>query len=141
MKGEYGDNAFPSFSLGTKVDNGTFRYPDLPLPARDIGLDLGITNPGGDADSTDGQPAPVPRACSARTRWTRCWWCAPRSPTPTWTRGVAGKVDLADLRRTIKLEGVQELAGTIAADAAVRTRMSWVDSAAQYDRVAARGGR
>jgi hypothetical protein len=33
---------------------------------------------------------------------------------------------------------VQQLAGTIAADAAVRTRMSWVDSG-RYDRIAARG--
>jgi hypothetical protein len=53
---------------------------------------------------------------------------------------VTGKVDLADVRRTLKLEGMQELAGTIAADAAVRTRMSYLDSAnPQYDRIAARG--
>ena len=52
VKGEYAEGAFPSLSLGAKVENGTFRYPDLPLPARDIALDLAITNPGGDADST-----------------------------------------------------------------------------------------
>jgi hypothetical protein len=34
------------------VDNGAFQYPDLPLPARDIYVDLSIANPGGDADST-----------------------------------------------------------------------------------------
>ena len=51
---------------------------------------------------------------------------------------VKGRLDLADLRRTVKLEKVQELSGTIAADAAVRTRLSWVDSG-KYDRVDARG--
>jgi hypothetical protein len=40
---------------------------------------------------------------------------------------MQGTVDLADLRRTIKLENVQQLAGLISADPAVRTRMSYVD--------------
>jgi F0F1-type ATP synthase membrane subunit b/b' len=47
-------------------------------------------------------------------------------------------VDLADVRRTLKLEGVDQLSGTVAADAAVRTRMSFIDRQ-QYDRVAASG--
>ena len=129
----------PRFRSGQGWMNGTFRYPDLPLPARDIGLDLAITNPGGDADSTTvnlrrfhvvlGQN-PVDAVLVVRT---------PISDPDVDAR-VAGKVDLGDLRRTMKLEGVQELAGTVAADAAVRTRMSWLDSAnPQYDRIAARG--
>ena len=139
VKGAYGEGSFPSLSLGARVENGTFRYPDLPLPARDIGLDLAITNPGGDADSTTvnlrrfhvvlGQN-PVDAVLVVRT---------PVSD-PDMDARVAGKVDLGDLRRTMKLEGMQELAGTVAADAAVRTRMSWLDSAnPQYDRIAARG--
>ncbi|HEX3233956.1 MAG TPA: AsmA-like C-terminal region-containing protein, partial [Gemmatimonadales bacterium] len=51
---------------------------------------------------------------------------------------VRGKVDLADVRRTLKLEGIDQLAGTVAADAAVRTRMSFIDKK-QYDRVGASG--
>ena len=37
---------------------------------------------------------------------------------------LTGKLDLADVKKTVKLEGVNELAGRIAADVAVRTRMS-----------------
>ena len=139
VQGEYGDDAFPSLSLGAKVENGSFRYPDLPLPARDIALDLSITNPGGHADSTTVDlrrfhvvlgSNPVDAVLVLRT---------PISDPDVDAR-VAGRVDLADLRRTLKLEGVEELAGTIAADAAVRTRMSWLDSAnPQYDRISARG--
>lgn len=47
-------------------------------------------------------------------------------------------MDLADLRRTIKLPGIEQLAGTVAANAAVRTRMSAL-RAKQYDKVAASG--
>ena len=139
VKGDYGDHAFPSLSLGARVENGSFRYPDLPLPARDIGLDLAITNPGGDADSTTVNLRrfhvrlgrnPVDAVLVVRT---------PISDPDVDAR-VAGKLDLADVRRTLKLEGMKELAGTIAADAAVRTRMSYLDSAnPQYDRIAARG--
>jgi hypothetical protein len=137
IKGEYGEDAFPSFTLRAKVDSATFRYPDLPLPARDIFLDLALTNPGGSPDSTVVSLSrlhivlggnPVDAAMVLRT---------PVSDPDVDAR-MAGRVDLADLRRTIKLAKVQELSGIIAVDAAVRTRMSWVDSA-RYQNIAARG--
>jgi AsmA-like C-terminal region/AsmA family len=137
VKGNYGKNAFPSFALSTKVNNGSFRYPDLPLPARDIQVDLAITNPGGDADSTV-------------VRLNRFHLLVGRDPVdagmvlrtpisdPDVDLRVNGKLDLADVRRTMKLEGIEQLTGRVAADAAVRTRMSYVDTR-QYDKVAARG--
>jgi hypothetical protein len=137
VKGRYGKTAFPAFTLRTKVDNATFRYPDLPLPARDIFLDLGISNPGGSADNTVVNLSrlhlvlgknPVDAVLVLRT---------PISDPDVDAR-MQGTVDLADLKRTVKLENVQQLAGVISADAAVRTRMSYVDKG-QYDRVAARG--
>ena len=137
VKGEYGDSAFPSFALNAKVDNGAFKYRDLPLPARDIFMDLAIANPGGDADST------VVRLQRFHVRMGRDPIDATlvlRTPVsdPDVDLHVAGKLDLADVRRTMKLEGVDELAGTVAADATVRTRMSYIDKK-QYDKVAARG--
>jgi hypothetical protein len=137
VKGEYGDKAFPSLSLRTKVDNATFRYPDLPLPARDIFLDLAITNPGGSSDNTVVNLSrlhlvlgknPIDAALVLRT---------PISDPDVDAR-FNGTIDLADLRRTVKLDKVNELKGSITADAAVHTRMSWVDKG-EYDRVAARG--
>ena len=47
-------------------------------------------------------------------------------------------MDLADVRRSMKLEGIDQLTGTVAADAAVRTRMSFIDKK-QYERVVASG--
>jgi AsmA-like protein len=137
VKGEYGDSVFPSFALKTKVDNAAFQYPDLPLPARDIFLDLAITNPGGSADSTV-------------VKLNRFHLLLGRNPVdanmvlrtpisdPDVDLRVKGKVDLADVRRSMKLEGIDQLAGTVAADAAVRTRMSFIDKK-QYERVVASG--
>ena len=137
VKGEYGDSAFPSFGLEAKVDNAGFQYPDLPLPARDIAMDLSLTNPGGSADNTVVNLRkfhvmigrnPVDATLMMRT---------PISDPDVDAR-VSGKVDLADVRRTVKMEGVDQLAGTIAANAAVRTRMSAVKQK-QYDKVNASG--
>ncbi|HET7458199.1 MAG TPA: hypothetical protein VFJ74_11155, partial [Gemmatimonadaceae bacterium] len=52
VRGEYGPTAFPALALRARVDGGAFRYPDLPLPARDISAELAIDNPGGSVDST-----------------------------------------------------------------------------------------
>jgi AsmA-like protein len=137
VKGEYGDSAFPSFALNAKVNDAAFQYPDLPLPARSIFLDLALTNPGGSADSTVvkldrfhlllGQN-PVDAGLVLKT---------PVSDPDVDFR-VKGKVDLADVRRAVKLDGINQLTGTISGDATVRARMSSIDKK-QYDKVAAAG--
>jgi uncharacterized protein involved in outer membrane biogenesis len=137
VKGEYGDSAFPAFALNAKVDNAAFQYPDLPLPARDIVMDLSLTNPGGSADSTVVNLRKFHLRIGRNPVDARLVVRTPISDPDVDAR-AAGKLDLADVRRTLKLEGIDQLAGTIAADAAVRTRMSYVDKK-QYDRVAASG--
>ncbi|HUF76750.1 MAG TPA: AsmA-like C-terminal region-containing protein [Longimicrobiales bacterium] len=137
VRGIYSDGSVPSFALLLAIDDGSFRYPDLPLAARAISADLAIDNPGGDVDSTvvrlnrlhfeiDGQP--VEGALALRT---------PLSDPEVDVR-VQGTLDLASLARTVKLEGLDELAGVVTADAAVHARRSDVDSA-RYERVAAEG--
>jgi len=137
IKGDYGDSAFPGFDINAKVNDAAFQYSDLPLPARSIFLDLALTNPGGSADSTVVNldrfhmrlgRNPVDASLVVRT---------PVSD-PDVDLKLKGRVDLADVRRTVKLEKVEQLSGTVAADAAVRARMSAIDKQ-QYDRVAATG--
>jgi AsmA-like C-terminal region/AsmA family len=137
VKGEYGDSAFPSLALRANVENAAFQYPDLPLPARDINLDLSIANPGGNADSTVVRLQKFHMLVGRNPIDANLVLRTPISDPDVDLR-AKGRVDLGDVRRTIKLEGVQELGGTIAADAAVRTRMSYVDTK-QYDKVNASG--
>src|SRR4051794_9889954 len=137
VKGEYGDSAFPAFQLLAKVNDAAFQYPDLPLPARSIFMDLALSNPGGSADSTVVKldrfhmmlgKNPVDAGLVLKT---------PISDPDVDLR-VRGKVDLADVGRTVKLQGIDQLTGTISADAAVRARMSALDKK-QYGNVSASG--
>jgi hypothetical protein len=137
VKGEYGDRAFPSFALNAKVNNAAFQYPDLPLPPRDIVMDLSLTNPGGSADSTLVKLDRFHLLVGRNPVDARMVLRTPVSD-PDLDLRVKGKVDLADVGRTLKLEGIDQLAGTVAADALVRTRMSFIDKK-QYDKVAASG--
>jgi AsmA-like protein len=137
VKGQYGDSSFPSFSLSAKVNDAAFQYPDLPLPARSIFMDLALDNPGRSADSTVltlnrfhvliGRN-PIDARLELRT---------PLSD-PNLDLRVKGKLDLTDVGRTFKLDSVDQLTGTLAADATVRTRMSYIDTK-QFDKVAAGG--
>ncbi|HEX5819237.1 MAG TPA: AsmA-like C-terminal region-containing protein [Gemmatimonadales bacterium] len=137
VQGEYGDAAFPSFAVNAKVNDAAFQYPDLPLPARSIFLDLALTNPGGSADSTVVTLDRFRVQLGRNPVEARMVLRTPVSDPDVDAR-VKGTVDLADIRRTVKLEKIEQLAGIISADAAVRTRKSWVDRK-QYDRVAASG--
>ena len=137
VKGTYGPKHFPAFTLDARVANGTFRYPDLPLPASDIALDLAVSNPGGSADLTLVNLRRLHLRLGANPIDASLTLRTPISD-PDIDARLRGTVDLADLRRTVKLPEVQELVGSITADAALRTRMSWVDQQ-QYDKVSASG--
>ncbi len=52
VKGIYQDNQYPAFGLNLKIDNGKFQYPDLPLPAQNIFVDLKVNNSTGNLDDT-----------------------------------------------------------------------------------------
>lgn len=137
VRGAYGPDAFPALALNATVEEGRFRYPDLPLPAREIGASLAITNPGGHADSTVialerfhmviGSD-PIDASFTVRT---------PVSD-PQLDLRATGTLDLEDLAGTVKMPAVEQLAGVLNADVAVQARYSALDAGA-FERVAASG--
>ncbi len=137
VRGVYGPASFPAFALHATVDEGRFRYPDLPLPAREIGAALAVTNPGGHADSTVVELQrfhmviggdPVDATFTLRT---------PVSD-PDLALQASGTLRLDELARTVKLPDVEQLAGTIAGELALRARHSALDTGA-YEQVHANG--
>jgi len=137
VSGTYGPEDFPALSVRARIEDGSFRYPDLPLPAEAIAADFSIENPGGDPDLTEIRLSrfhieigaqPIDASATLRT---------PVSDPDVEAR-VEGLLDLGALGRTVKLEGAGDLAGTLSADASVRARRSDLD-AERWDRIAARG--
>lgn len=137
VRGAYGESAFPAFALDVTVEDGSFRYPDLPLPARALSADLSLDNPGGGVDSTvvslsrfhvEIGEQPLDVALTLRT---------PVSDADVDVR-AQGTLDLDAVSRTLKLDGADDLGGVLTMDAAVRARRSDVDSA-RYERIVARG--
>ena len=137
VRGAYGPNAFPALAVRAKVENGAFRYPSLPLPARDIALELAIDNPGGHVDNTVVNLKRFHAVIGRRPLDARMVVRTPVSDPDVDAR-VVGALDLADVARTVRLEGVRELSGRVAANVAMRARLSDID-AGRYERVDARG--
>jgi hypothetical protein len=137
IKGTYGEEQFPSFAFNVDVKEGMFRYPDLPLPARNIFVDLSIDNPGGDVDNTVVNMKRFHIELGNDPFEAQMVLRTPVSD-PDIDFSLRGKIDLAEVNRTMKLEEIEELTGIITADAAMRTRLSYIENE-QYDRVTARG--
>lgn len=137
VRGDYGPKAFPSLAIQARVENGTFKDPSLPLPARGISMDLAIDNPGGHIDSTVVNLKRFHAEIGGRPVDARLVMRTPVSD-PAVDLRLRGAVDLADVARTVKLHDVSSLAGLVAADVAMRARLSDID-ASRYDRVSASG--
>ncbi len=52
VKGAYSENQMPAFNLSVKVDEGLFKYPDLPSAVKNISMDLFVDNKDGVIDNT-----------------------------------------------------------------------------------------
>jgi hypothetical protein len=137
VRGAYGPHVFPALTLHAQVDRGAFRYPSLPLAASDISMDLAIDNPGGQLDNTVVNLKRFHAVLGGRPLDAHLVMRTPISDPDVDLR-VAGALNLADLARTMKLEGVNQLSGMVAADILMRARVSDVD-AKRLDRITAAG--
>jgi len=137
VRGTWADSTLPAFALHVAVDSGSFHYPDLPLPARAISLDLAVDNPGGNADGTVVNLRRLHAEIGGRPLDATLTLRTPVSD-PDLDARVQGSLDLADVKRTVKLDGVEELAGVVSADASLKALRSDVENA-RYDRIAAHG--
>jgi hypothetical protein len=137
VRGSWGKGAMPGFTVAANIENGSFRYPDLPLPARDIFLRLTLNNPGGDVDSTVLNVSRLHAVLGNDPIDGSLMLRSPKSD-PDIAFRLAGRLDLSNLPKTVKLEKVQRLAGVVVANAAMRARLSDVNRK-QYDRVSANG--
>jgi hypothetical protein len=137
VRGRYGPEDFPALSLLLTVEDGRFKYPDLPLPAEAITATLSVDNPGGSLDSTRVDLSGFHARIGEETFDASVRMTTPVSD-PAIDLHVDGTLDLADVARTIKLPNADAPAGVVVADVTVRARRSDVE-AQRYDRIDAHG--
>jgi len=51
VKGIYNENTYPAFKVGLNIDNGSFKYPDLPSSVNNINIQTIVNHTGGDLDN------------------------------------------------------------------------------------------
>jgi hypothetical protein len=137
VQGSYGEEAFPAFALDLAIMDGSFRYPDVSVPARAITADLSITNPGGDVDSTVVDLSRFHMELGEQAVDASITVRSPVSDPDADVR-VQGSLDLGDVARTFRLQSAQDVDGVVVADARIRARRSDVDST-RWERIAAQG--
>lgn len=137
VRGRQGAESVPSFSLNAHVDDGMFRYGDLPLPVRRVFVDLAVANPTSDLDGTTIDLNRFDFAIGDEPFSATMRLSTPVSD-PEIAATVDGTLDLESLAGAVKLEGIEELRGTVVANAVVHGRASWLE-AEEFERVEATG--
>ena len=137
VKGLYNEDNLPAFTLNLSVDNGMFKYPDLPKAVTDIDIKTRISNKGGDADNTiidvsrlNVKMAENPVNISLLVR-------TPVSD-PDITGKIKGQLDLAKVSEFYPLGKDENLNGTFLTDITLQGKLSAIENE-QYEKFTAFG--
>ena len=137
VKGVYNERTMPGFGLNIGVDNGRFKYPDLPASCENIFVDCGIVSPEG--KDMDGMVVDLRRFAlklAGNPVEARMLLKTPISD-PDVDAVLKADVDLANVKKVVPL-GKDELNGSLKADVAMAGRMSDVE-AQRYEKFKAAG--
>jgi len=137
VKGTYSDESMPGFGLVMDVDNGRFKYPDLPASVDDIFVDLKVTSPAGkDLDGTIVDLKRFAMKMAGNPVAARLYMTKPISD-PNVDAELKADLDLASVKKVVPMEG-NDLQGKLAADVRMKGAMSDVE-AQRYDKFHADG--
>jgi hypothetical protein len=115
IKGKYDEKHFPAYHTNLFVRDGSFKYPDLPIPIENINLGLQIDNPDGIADH---QAINISEGHAEinKDQLDLHLLVKNLSTKPFIDFGFVGKLDLANISKLMKLESGTKLTGVINAD-------------------------
>jgi hypothetical protein len=138
VKGIYNDQAMPGFGITVNVDNGRFKYPDLPASVEGIFVDCTINSPQG--KDMDGMVVDLKRFAmnmAGNPLEARMHLTTPMSD-PNVDAAVKADLDLASVKKVVPLPKGNELSGQVKADVQMAGRMSDVE-AQRYEKFKAQG--
>ena len=139
IKGVYNGEKgiYPAFKINTQIDNGSVKYPDLPMALTAIFANLSINSPSSDFDKMviripqfEFKLGDNPFAGNFNLR-------TPISD-PKLKTELRGTLNLEDIQKAIPLEGINNLTGIIKSGFYVNAAMSQMEKA-QYEDIDMRG--
>ena len=136
VKGVMNDDSTPAFGLDVKVENGRFKYPDLPSSVEDIHVDLNIACPEG--NNMDRMVVDLKRFAlrmAGNPVEARMHLAHPMTD-PDVDAELKANLDLASVKTVVPME--EDLKGNFTADVRMKGRMSDVENG-QYDKFQADG--
>lgn len=115
VKGTYSGSQIPAYNLLLDVQQGFFKYPDLPKPVQNINLSLKVNNPDGVTDNT---VVDIPKAHIEFGTDPFDFHLLLKKPVTDRyiDAGAKGKLDLASITQFVKLEPGTKLSGLVNAD-------------------------
>ena len=137
VKGKYNDTSMPGFSLVVDVDQGRFKYPDLPSSVENIYVDLKINSPGG--SNMDAMVVDLKRfamSMAGNPVEARMYLTHPMTD-PNVDAELKANLDLASVKTVVPMKG-DELQGNFTADVRMKGAMSDVE-AGRYEKFKADG--
>ena len=115
IKGKYDEKHFPAYHTNLYVQNGYFKYPDLPAPVENINIGLQIDNPDGMADHTTINLSEA-HAEINHDSLDLHFLVKNLKTNPFIDFAFTGKLDLANISKSIKLASGTALSGNLVAD-------------------------
>ena len=128
---------FPAFNVLFTINNGYFKYPDLPAAVEAVNMDLRASSIGGSLDHTLVSIPTFKMKMAGNPIEAKLALSTPMSD-PYLDMFVKGNLDLGNLNKVVPMDESMNIKGLINADFAVQTKMSYIEYE-QYDKVKAEG--
>ncbi|MEO5572152.1 MAG: AsmA-like C-terminal region-containing protein [Bacteroidia bacterium] len=126
VKGTYNDKKMPGFGLNVLVQNGMFKYPDLPTAVNNVNMDLKINNADGVPDHTIINLSKLHAEMGSDPFDARLLVKTPVSNADI-DMMAKGKIDLGNISKIVPLEQGTTLSGMLLADMTAKGRMSAIE--------------
>ncbi len=119
VKGTFSPQEIPAYDITLQVKNGSFQYPDLPKPVKNIQLSLHAVNPDGKPDNSVIDISKGHLEMDNEPFDFHFTYTKPES-IQLIDAGAKGKLDLSQVSKFIKLDNGTKLSGLVWADAFVK---------------------
>jgi hypothetical protein len=126
VKGRFNDKQMPGFGLDLKVQNGSFKYPSLPIGVNNVQMDLNVNNPDGVPDHTLINLSKLHAELGSEKFDAKLRVRTPVSDADL-DGMLSGRINFANISKIVPLEAGTTLKGLMVSDLVVKGRMSAIE--------------